>query len=311
MENLLVSFNVVAPLFLLLAVGVLLQRLGMISPQTENQMNNLVFRCFLPLLLFHNITTAQTGNLNPRLLLFSAASVLVMFGLSFCITLPLEKENARRGVLIQSMFRSNFVLFGLPVTVSLFGQEAAGTASLMIAVVVPLFNMLAVTDLEIFRGGAIRPGKILRGIFTNPLILASLLGLAFLFLGLRLPAFLESAVSDLAGVATPLAFVVLGASFRFSDMRNYPRQLFLGLSVRLVIFPALFLPIAADLGFRGPEMAAALAMLASPTAVSSFTMARQMGGDSSLAGQLVIFGTLLSLFTMFLWVFGLKQVGLL
>ena len=302
MENLLVSFNVVAPLFLLLAVGVLLQRLGMISPQTENQMNNLVFRCFLPLLLFHNITTAQTGNLNPRLLLFSAASVLVMFGLSFCITLPLEKENARRGVLIQSMFRSNFVLFG---------QEAAGTASLMIAVVVPLFNMLAVTDLEIFRGGAIRPGKILRGIFTNPLILASLLGLAFLFGGVRLPDFLESAVSDLAGVATPLAFVVLGASFRFSDVRKYLRHLGLGLSVRLVLFPALLIPVAAALGFRGPEMAAALAMLASPTAVSSFTMARQMGGDSALAGQLVIFGTLLSLFTMFLWVFGLKQVGLL
>ena len=311
MENLLISFNVVAPLFLLLAVGILLRKLGMISPQTESQMNNLVFRCFLPLLLFHNIISSGPGSFQPTLLIFCVAVVLVMYALSFCITLPLEKENSRRGVLIQAMFRSNFVLFGLPVTVSLFGQEAAGTASLMIAVVVPLFNMLSVTALEIFRGGAIRPGKILRGIFTNPLILASLLGLAFLFLGLRLPAFLESAVSDLAGVATPLAFVVLGASFRFSDMRNYPRQLFLGLSVRLIIFPALFLPIAAALGFRGPEMAAALAMLASPTAVSSFTMARQMGGDSSLAGQLVIFGTLLSLFTVFLWIFGLKQLALL
>ncbi len=312
MENLLVSLNVVAPLFIMLLAGVAFKKLGMIADTTEKQMNNLVFRCFLPLLLFHNIYSTQLeDSFDPLLMGFAVIAVLTMYVLSYCITLPLEKKNCRRGVLIQAMFRSNFVLYGLPVTVSLFGQEAAGTASLVIAVVVPMFNMLSVVALEVFRGGKVKLFKILRGIVTNPLVIASVLGLLFLFTGLRLPAFLETPIEDFAGIATPLAFVVLGASFRFADTRLYRRQLILGVFCRLILMPAIFLPCAAWLGIRGPEMSVLLAMLASPTAVSSFTMAQQMDGDAPLAGQLVVFGTLISIVTVFLWIFGLKQFGLM
>lgn len=312
MENLLVAIRVVAPLFLMLLVGVLLKRLGMIAEITEKQMNRMVFRCFLPLLLFYNIyTTSLENSFDPLLLTFSIIAVLAMVILSFVLVLATEKENSRRGVMIQAMFRSNFVLFGLPVTVSLFGQQAAGIASLVIAVVVPMFNILSVIVLEIFRGGNIQPIKILRGIITNPLVIASAIGLLFLFTGLCLPYSCEKAVADLSAVATPLAFVVLGASFHFSDTRKYRRQLTIGLLGKLVLMPALFLPIAALIGIHGPQMAVVMAMLASPTAVSSYTMAQQMDGDAPLAGQLVVFGTLFSILTVFLWVFALKQAAII
>ena len=188
MQNLILSFNVVGPLFLLLCVGFLLKRCHMMSDSTEKQLNNIVFRCFLPLLLFYNVyTTDLSSSFQPRLILFALLCMLgacLLFGLFVVCT---EKENRRRGVMIQAMFRSNFVLFGLPVTIALFGDEAAGVASIVIGFVVPFINILSVIVLEIFRGGKIRMRRIIRGILTNPLVLASAAGAILLSCGIKLP----------------------------------------------------------------------------------------------------------------------------
>ena len=325
MENLILSFEVVAPLFLLLCVGVLLKRLHMISEKTEKELNNLVFRCFLPLLLFYNVYTTEIyTSFQPHLIRdsrgcmrFSCRRFCVVeqngmtgAGLLFFLFIVLTvKENSKRGVMIQGMFRSNFVLFGLPVTIALFGEAASGVASIVIGFVVPFINILSVIVLEIFRGGKINGKKILRGIVTNPLVIASLLGAILLLTGLKLPYVVEKAVSDLTKTATPLAFVVLGSSFHFSDTKKYIRLLSTGVIGKLIVYPAMAVGVAILLGFRNEQLAVILAMSASPTAVSSYTMAQQMDGDGPLAGQLVVFTTLFSILTVFLWIFGLKQGG--
>ena len=312
MENLLLSLDVVLPLFLMLALGYFLRRISMVDDGSLRIMNNLVFRIFLPVLLFINVYHTDIGTvMNPRLIFFAAACVAGSFLLLLFLVPLFEKDNCRRGVLIQGIFRSNFILFGLPVTIALCGEENSGVTSMVIAVIIPLFNILAVFALEYFRGGRFRPGKALRGIVTNPLIIASLLGVLMLASGWKLPAVIEKTAEDIAGVATPLALVVLGGSFEFSSVRGRGRQVAAGVLGRLVAVPAVCLPIAAVLGFRGPEMVALMAMLASPTAVSSFTMAQQMNGDAELAGQLVVFGSLFSILTIFLWTFLLKQIGLI
>lgn len=312
MENLLLSLEVVLPLFLMLALGYFLRRISMVDDGSLRIMNNLVFRVFLPVLLFINVYHTDIGTvMNPRLILFAAACVAGSFLLLFFLVPLFEKDNCRRGVLIQGIFRSNFILFGLPVTIALCGEENSGVTSMVIAVIIPLFNILAVFALEYFRGGRFRSGKALRGIVTNPLIIASLLGVLMLASGWKLPAVMEKTAEDIAGVATPLALVVLGGSFEFSSVHGRGRQVGAGVLGRLVAVPAVCLPIAAVLGFRGPEMVALMALLASPTAVSSFTMAQQMDGDAELAGQLVVFGSLFSILTIFLWTFLLKQIGLI
>lgn len=308
MQNLVLSFNVVTPLFLLLCVGFLLKRCHMIADSTEKQLNNMVFRCFLPLLLFYNVyTTDLSTSFQPQLILFALLCMLgacLLFGVLIVCTV---KENCRRGVMIQGMFRSNFVLFGLPVTIALFGDEAAGIASIVIGFVVPFINILSVIVLEIFRGGKIRLRRILRGIVTNPLVLASAAGAVLLLCGVKLPYVIDKAVSDLTKVATPLAFVVLGASFHFSDTKKYLRLLITGVAGKLIIYPAIVLGIAIWMGFRDVQLAVLLSMSASPTAVSSYTMAQQMEGDDALAGQLVVYTTIFSILTVFLWIFLLKQ----
>lgn len=240
-------------------------------------------------------------------MLFAILSVTITF-IILCILIPsIEKDNRKRGVLIQGIFRSNFVIFGLPVASSLFGDDKIGVVAILIATVVPLFNMLAVICLEIFRGGKPDIKNTLKGIITNPLIIASIIGVCFLLLGVKLPTAIEKSVSDISKIATPLSLILLGGSFAFTDVKTHLKQTILGVTGRLIIVPLILMPISILLGFRNVELLALLLIFASPTAISSFTMAQKMDGDSDLAAQIVVFTSAFCILTVFLWIFILKQ----
>ena len=312
MENLILSFNIVLPIFLILSLGYILKKLKILDELTTKNMNSVNFKVFLPLLLFYNVyKTDLSVVFNPKLLIFSIISVILVFLLLFIIIPLLEKDNRKRGVIIQGIFRSNFVIFGVPVCEALFGQNATGVASMLIAVVVPLFNFLAVICLEIYRGGNINFKKIIKGIITNPLIIASIIGLFFIYFKIKLPAPIEKTINDISKIATPLAFILLGSSFTFSAFSVYIKQLSITLLGKLIIVPGIVLYIAALLGFRNIELTCLLSVFASPTAVSSYTMAEQMDGDSILAGQIVVLTSIISIITVFLWIFILKQFNLI
>ncbi len=312
MESLRIAAEIVLPLFLMMAVGYVIRVSGMMNETSVRQTNKAIFKVFLPLLVFRNVyTTSLSESFDSQLLFFTVAGVALQFLLALCIAFLSGRDSAKRGVMLQGMFRSNFVLFGIPVCTALFGDQAAGLASILIAVIIPLYNVLAVISLEMFNGGRPNVFQILLGIITNPLIIASVLGVLCLSFQIVLPSFLETTVAGLSGIATPLAFVILGASFSFREIGGCIRELCVTLGVKLLFFPILFLGLAILLGFRGPQLAVLLTVFASPVAVSSFTMAQQMGGDDKLAGQLVIFSSILSILTMFLFIFLLKQFAFL
>lgn len=312
MENLILSFNIVLPIFLILSLGYILKKLKILDELTTKNMNSINFKVFLPLLLFYNVyKTDLSVVFNPKLLIFSIISVILVFLLLFIIIPLLEKDNRKRGVIIQGIFRSNFVIFGVPVCEALFGQNATGVASMLIAIVVPLFNFLAVICLEIYRGGSINFKKIIKGIITNPLIIASIIGLFFIYFKIKLPTPIEKTINDISKIATPLAFILLGSSFTFSAFSLYIKQLSITILGKLIIVPGIVLYIAALLGFRNIELTCLLSVFASPTAVSSYTMAEQMDGDSILAGQIVVLTSIISIITVFLWIFILKQFNLI
>lgn len=312
MENLILSFNIVLPIFLILSLGYILKKLKILDELTTKNMNSINFKVFLPLLLFYNVyKTDLSVVFNPKLLIFSIISVILVFLLLFIIIPLLEKDNRKRGVIIQGIFRSNFVIFGVPVCEALFGQNATGVASMLIAIVVPLFNFLAVICLEIYRGGNINFKKIIKGIITNPLIIASIIGLFFIYFKIKLPTPIEKTINDISKIATPLAFILLGSSFTFSAFSLYIKQLSITILGKLIIVPGIVLYIAALLGFRNVELTCLLSVFASPTAVSSYTMAEQMDGDSILAGQIVVLTSIISIITVFLWIFILKQFNLI
>ncbi len=310
MENLMISANAVLPMCLVMALGYGTRRLGWIRREEISTINKIAFRIFLPCLLYYNVYCSDlSGSFDPLLMAYAVGGVLLTFGLSLGYTLLTEKLPERRGVMIQGMFRSNYVIMGIPVATALLGADQLGTVSILIAVVVPLFNMLSVVVLEVFRGQKPKPLHILGQIAKNPLVIGSVLGILTLAAGIRLPHILEQTIQNISAIASPLQLFLLGAFFQFSGLKTYRRELVTVSAAKLIVAPGLFLGLGALLGFRGVAFVSLIGVFASPTAVNSFTMAQQMGGDAELAGDIVVTTSAVSILTMFLWIFLFKSLG--
>lgn len=311
MENLMISANAVLPMCLVMALGYGTRRLGWLRREEISTINKIAFRIFLPCLLYYNIYCSDlSGSFDPLLMTYAVGGVLLTFGLALGYTLLTEKLPERRGVLIQGMFRSNYVIMGIPVATALLDADQLGTVSILIAVIVPLFNMLAVVVLEVFRGQKPKPLHILGQIAKNPLVIGSVLGILTLVAGIRLPHILEQTIQSVSAIASPLQLFLLGAFFQFSGLKTYRRELVTVSIAKLIVSPGLFLGLGALLGFRGVAFVSLIGIFASPTAVNSFTMAQQMGGDAELAGDIVVTTSAASILTMFFWIFLFKSLGM-
>ena len=305
-----ISANAVLPMCLVMALGYGTRRLGWIRREEISAINKIAFRIFLPCLLYYNVYCSDlSGSFDPLLMAYAVGGVLLTFGLALGYTLLTEKLPERRSVMIQGMFRSNYVIMGIPVATALLGADQLGTVSILIAVVVPLFNMLSVVVLEVFRGQKPKPLHILGQIAKNPLVIGSVLGILTLAAGIRLPHILEQTIQNISAIASPLQLFLLGAFFQFSGLKTYRRELVTVSAAKLIVAPGLFLGLGALLGFRGVAFVSLIGVFASPTAVNSFTMAQQMGGDAELAGDIVVTTSAVSILTMFLWIFLFKSLG--
>ena len=312
MENFLLSANAVVPMFLIMAAGYAARAAGILNRGDIFRFNRAAFCVFLPCLLFWNIYQSDlSAVVNPRLIAFAAAGVLLVFSAAFIGVKHWEPAENRRGVVAQGIFRSNFVIMGLPVAEALTGGENLGSVTLLIAVVVPLFNFLAVFVLERFRGGKLKPGEVVLDILKNPLVISSLLGILFQLLHIRLPNLMETAVSNIGRIATPLQLFLLGAFFRFGGMKDRIRPVAVVTAIKLFVTPGLLLSAAALAGFRGAEFIGLIGIFATPTAVNSFTMVQQMhAGDEELAGDIVVITSAVSVFSLFLWILLFRNLGM-
>ena len=311
LQALSIAFHAIVPLFLIIAVGYTVKRLGWIGPEEVRRFNKVCFYTFMPVMLFYNIYTSDFSHaVRLPYALFVVGMALAMILLAFLITLAAEKTPERRGVMIQAAFRSNFVLLGLPIAAELLPEGNLGVTALMVAIVVPIYNMMSVVVLEYFRGGKPKLGEVLLAVIRNPLIIASIVGLLMKALHITLPEVLVSFAGKMNSAATPLILLLLGASFETREVARYKKELLVCVGLRLVVFPGAILTLAAALGLRDIEFVTVLAMTAAPTAVNSFNMAQQLGGDSQLAGSAVVVSTAASFFTLFVWITLFKQLGM-
>lgn len=327
LDTFLFACGAVLPIVLLIVLGYLLKRARLLGEPLLSGLNRVCFRVLIPILLFRNI---YGGNgITPedvRAVLFSTGVIAVAFVGGWCLVQATIKRPNQKGVVLQAIFRSNFAVIGLPLATTLFGEAGARTAALLSMVTIPLFNVLAVISLSVFVGdGAKKPSarEVLHNIITNPLILGVLAGVLVLALralfarlgwALRLTDIpgLYDAIDMAASAATPLALLVLGGQFELSAVRQLARPIVLGSVMRLVVVPAAALLAAYALfpGFGGAEYASFVALFGTPTAVSGAVMASEMGGDGELAGQLVVWTTLGSAFTLFFFIALLRAVGI-
>lgn len=313
MENLIFCLNATIPIFLLMILGLLFKSRGMFDDQFIGRMNTFVFKIALPVLLFRELSGADFLEVwDGRFVAFCFVATVISILLSMGIA-RLLPDGAVRGEFAQAAYRSSAALLGVGFITNIYGD--AGMAPLMIIGTVPLYNVMAVVILAFMKperqriDGALMK-RTLRDIITNPIILGIAAGMAWSVLSLPQPQIMTKTLQYVANLATPLGLMAMGAAFdwRLALKRWKPA---LGCSVmKLVLFCAIFLPAAVRLGFRDSYLAAALVMLGSPTTVSCFVMAKNMGHEGTVTSSAVMVTTFLSAFTLTGWLYILRSMGL-
>ena len=279
------------------------------------QDNAIVFKIFLPCMLFYNVYQSDIGaeiHSRIKLCIWAAGGLLILFVLLCLIVPKVVKQENQQGVVIQGIFRSNYVIFGVAVVQNMYGVKSTTTAAILSAILVPMYNFLAVVALSIF--GEKRETdwkKIILDIVKNPLIISSVLGIIFSLLGISLPTAVDTTVQDLAKLSTPIAFMILGDDLDFSKVKGNLKVASVVLTIKLVILPLIMIPMIVMMGYRDADLLSGLLAYQTPVAVSSYIMAQQAGADGQLAGQLVVFSSVLSIFTLFVTILILRMIGLL
>lgn len=310
MQNFIVCFNAVMPIFLSLSIGFIARRCGMLTREDIEKFNKIAFEVFMPAMVFANIYNSDVSSaIRPQVLIFAALGVIASFLTAAFIGYKLVRLPQRRGVVIQGVCRSNFVIIGMPIALSLISDSDMGVVAVLLAVIIPIFNVFAVVILSLNNGKKPELKKTLLNITKNPLILGTASGLLVSLSGLRLPHAAEKVITDFSYVASPLMLFLLGAFFEFDNLSHAKKELFGAVLGRLIVLPGIMLTLGYALGFKGLEFVALIGIFASPTAVASFPMAQQMGGDARLAGNIVVMTSAFCSFTLFIWCFLFKTLG--
>ncbi|MDR1678659.1 MAG: AEC family transporter [Prevotellaceae bacterium] len=315
MNNFFFSVQVVTPLILLMLGGYAGAYYKILSPVFLTEANKFVFRFALPFLLFRNVFSAiHHGDINGNLISASLITIIAMIVLS-CLLVPLfVKRNGQRGSMIQAIYRSNFLIYGIPLGMSIYGEAAMRPISMVMAVSIPLYNMSAVLILAYFsenRTSRVFSWQSLVDVLRNPLIIGCAVGAVFGVFHLELPPFIDRPIADIAAIATPLALIVMGGQFRFRSLHKNIRMVVSASVFRLIIIPAVAMLIFIWIGFRGVELCALFCLFATPTAVVSYIMSENMGCDGELSAQIIVLTTAASCFTIFAFVFIMKTMGVL
>lgn len=313
MDNFIYSINATLPIFLMILLGKILHKTGIINDAFTKTADRYVFVVALPALVFKDLTA---GHIRDQ---FDTGYVLFCFFVTLFIILAVwgltelfMKKEEEKGAFIQAAYRSSAAILGLAFIDNMY--DGAGMAPLMIIGAVPLFNIFAVIILTL-KGRSTDEKPDLKttvlNVFKNPILLSILVSLPFAFLDLHFPTFIDKAIGSIGNTATPLALISIGASFEGRKAIQKLKPTLIASFIKLVLLAALFLPLAVYLGYRNQELMALLIMLGSPATVSCYIMAKNTGNDAVLTSSIIVLTTLLSSVTLTAWIFLLKSAGVL
>lgn len=316
MDSFIYSLNATVPIFLVMVIGNFLNRIGLINRQFSNIADKLVFKICLPCMLFLNLseTNIQKEFDASYIGYCSAVTLLSILSIWFAAK-RLMKDKSMVGAFVQGSYRSSAAILGLAFIENIYGTS--GMAPLMMIGSVPLYNIFAVVVLTLentqteSQNITLQLRKVFFSIMKNPIIIGIFLGLAASFFNLSLPHMIEKTVANLGTIASPLALLSIGASFEGRKAISKIKPTAIASFLKLIGLTALFLPVAIWLGFRDQKLIAIIIMLASPCTPTSYIMAKNMGGDASLASSIVVTTTLLSSVTLTGWIFLARLLDLI
>ncbi len=314
MESFFIAMNAVIPFLCYMLYGYFFRRIGITDDAFYKRLNKFIFWGLFTLMMFNNMYTMDLSMM-PKLsfILFAWGTLGAVILLSVLLLPRFCKTKPRCSVIIQGIYRSNVLLFAVPLSESIFGSEGAALGSILVALIVPIYNATAAILFACFDERNAKPTvkDILLKVLLNPLIMGTLVGLLFLLLKIPVPKALMTPIGKFSSMASPLAIFGLGGTLYFSNIAKNLRYIGFVLLMKLIAVPAVIIGLTTLLPFSNVERFLLVAMYATPIAAASFPMAQNMGGDGELAAQLVAISTVASVFTLFLWIFVMSSTGLI
>lgn len=312
-ENIIFTANIVAPVFLIIAVGYFAKRMEIINEVFVDVTSKFVFQISLPVFIFLKISELDLSQaLELDQIIYIYAGTIITFLLIWAGTIPFIKNPKDKSAFIQGAFRGNYAIIGLALISNLFGGDALGKATVILAFILPLYNVLAVIVLTIpMHEGKVNIKKALLDILLNPLILAVVLALPFSYFKIKLPEMFLSTGVFLSDLALPLALIGIGGSLNVESLKRASKLAFSSSLIKIVFIPILLTTGAYFLGYVNDDLGIMFIVFASPTAIASFVMADAMGANSRLAGNIIMLTTLGSVFTIAIGILLLKSFGLI
>lgn len=310
MSNFIYSLNATVPIFLVIILGWVLRKKELITEEFVSVADKLVFKVALPVVIFQDISGADLSkDFNLKFVLFCFFGTCIFFGITWGLAELLIKDKSMIGSFVQGSFRGSAAILGIAFAQNIYGSS--GLVPMMIVASIPLFNIFSVIVLvrsanaeEKNKMAVIK--KTVKGIVTNPIIIAIFAGIPFALLEVEFPVIIQKAMASVAGMSTPLALITIGAGFSTGAALKKWKPTVIASLIKLVVIPGIFLPVAIKMGFRNEEIVAMLILTGAPTTVSSYIMAKNMNNDSVLASSIVVVTTLFSSITLTLIIFLLK-----
>ena len=303
MENFLFSLNVTLPIFIIIVVGGFLQRIGLLNEGFTSVADKFVFKVALPVQLFRDIATMDIrSDFSGKFVVFCMIATTCMFAFCWLIGQLFLKDKSMVGTFAQASARGSAAILGIAFVENIYGSSGMTPMMIVAVIILTVTSAEGKFDLALVK-------KLLKGVITNPIILGIAAGMVWSLAGLPWPTILSKSVGYIASTATPLALLVLGATFKGREALQKIGPTLAAAFLKLVAIPAAIFPFAIHMGFRGSELVAIMIMLASPTTVTCYIMAKNMGGDDTLSASVVMTATLLSSITLTLWVFVMRTMG--
>jgi len=312
-DNIVFTANIVAPVFLIIAVGYFAKKRKIINEVFVDVTSKFVFRISLPVFIFLEISELDLSQVfDVDQIVFITSATFITYLLIWIGTIPYIKNAEDKSAFIQGAFRGNYAIVGLALISNLFGNDALGKATLILAFLLPVYNVLAVIVLTVPKHqGKIKFKPMLAKIILNPLILAVIFALPFSYYKIKLPQMFITTGNYFADIALPLALVGIGGSLNIENLKRASTLAFSSSIIKIVILPLILTFIAIFLGYRNDDLGIMFIVFACPTAIASFVMADVMGANSKLAGNIIMITTLGSVFTIAIGILLLKSFGLI
>lgn len=325
MENFIFSINSTLPLFLVMVVGFFLKKVGIFTDAFLSSADKFVFKCSLPIMVFLDIANMDLRQqLDIKFVLFCMLTTCAMFLLAWILGKIFVKNKYSVGAFAQGSARGSAAVIGVALVQNMYGNS--GQAPMMILAAVPLFNIFSVIFLTLGDKKIIDDNqnanvnkidkkalckKLLKGIITNPIIIGIFAGFIVSAFNIRFPVIINSTLNMLAKTASPIALLSIGGAFSFNSSKSEMGTTIFAVALKLLVFPAIFIPIGTAFGFREDKLIAIMIMLASASTPSGYVMAKAMNNNGGLASNIVVFSTLFSCFTLTFWVWILKVFALI